>query len=383
MEQSFRFGRVAGIEVGASWSVLVIAGLLTWALASGLLPAADEGRPDVLYVLVAAVAVVLFFASLLAHEVGHSLVAARHGVEVRSITLWLFGGVARLEHDTTDPATEVRIAATGPVVSMAIGIAFILLSVVANLALGVDLLTAALAWLGWINLLLAVFNLVPAFPLDGGRVLRGILWRRWDDRLRATEAAAQAGVAFGWLLVGGGILALVGGFAVDGLWFALIGWFVIAAARAETAAVAQDELLGGVPVREVMTPDPVVVAGSTTVADVLANELLRHRHVAYPVTTSAGDLLGVLTLRALLATPESHRTERTAGQVAVPLEHVVVCGPDDPASGLVTRLATDPVGRALVVEGGSVLGIVTRADLVRALALRDALAGRPGATLPS
>jgi Zn-dependent protease len=379
VEQSIRFGRIAGIDVGASWSVLVIAGLLTWALASGLLPAADEGRAGALYLLVALVAVLLFLASLLAHEVGHSLVAARHGVQVRSITLWLFGGVARMEHDTHDPRAEVRIAATGPLVSVVLGIGFVLLAAAADVVVDSSLITAALAWLGWINLLLAAFNLVPAFPLDGGRVLRGILWARGHDRLRATETAARLGVAFGWLLVGLGVLALVGGLAVDGLWFALIGWFVIAAARAETAAVAQDELLGTVAVQAVMTSDPVTVAGARSVADVLADEVEAHRHAAYPVVAPDGAPLGALTLRALLATPVAHRAERTAAQVAVPMQLVVTCRPGDLAGPLVDRLAHDHLGRALVVDGDVVVGIVARADLVRAIARHQA--HRPAASV--
>lgn len=378
MHQDLPLGHVAGIRVGASWSVLVIGLLLGAALASGLLPAAAPDRPVLAYLVVAIVGVVLFFASLLAHEVGHSLVAAHHGVRVRSITLWLFGGVAAMEHDTTDPGAEIKIAATGPVVSGALGVAWGLLAVL-SAGLGADqVITAGLTWLAWINLVLAGFNLVPAFPLDGGRVLRGVLWHRWQDRLRATHAAATAGVVFGWVLVGAGAVSLLGGFVVDGVWFALIGMFVMAAARAETEAVERDELLGDVTVAEVMTSSPTTVEADAPLAAVRAGQLVDHRHAAYPVLGGDGRPAGVLLMRSLLATPSEHLRDRTAGQVAVPIDLVVSCTPQDRAAVLLEGLADDRVGRALVVDDGRLVGIVTRADLARAVARHHPQGARGG-----
>jgi Zn-dependent protease len=372
VHQSIRLGRVAGIPIGANWSVLVIGWLLAWALATQLLPAAVDHQSAGARWVVAGVAVLAFFASLLTHELGHSLVARRHGVEVRSITLWLFGGVAQLEHDTTSPSTEVKVAVTGPLVSAGLALGFAVLAVAVELAIGWDLAVTALAWLAWINLLLALFNVLPAFPLDGGRVLRGILWKRWDDRLRATVTAAKVGAGFAYGLVALGVLAMTSGLFINGLWFLFLGWFLLGAARAEQAAVQQDELLGGVRAADVMTPEPVTLEADTNLAEAVDHELLYQRHATYPVLEAGGGVVGLLTLAGIQAIPRPRRSQFTVGAACTPLSEVVVCTPDAPAAELIRLLGPHPVGRALVMDGAVLKGIVARSDLVGALAVRAA-----------
>ncbi len=265
MTPTFRLGRVRGIELAANWSVVVIAGLLTWGLAVNVLPAADPGRPAAAYWIVALVAAVCFFAALLAHELSHSLMARRHGVEVRQITLWLLGGVSQLEGPSPNARAELQIAVVGPLTSLALGVAAGSLALVTGLDPGLDLLSGALWWLALINLVLGVFNLVPAFPLDGGRVLRAVLWSRWDDEDRATAAAARAGRGFGLTLVAGGLALLVFGQPLDGIWFALIGWFLVTASASEAEATGHRHALRGATVETVMTSHPVVVAASVPV----------------------------------------------------------------------------------------------------------------------
>ncbi|MHB8593915.1 MAG: site-2 protease family protein, partial [Acidimicrobiales bacterium] len=236
MRQSVRLGTFAGVDVGVNWSVLVIFALVTWELAAIVFPGTYGSGPRAVYWVAAVVAAVLFFASLLAHEVSHAVVARHDGVGVRSITLWLFGGVAQLEGEAHTPGADFRIAAVGPATSIALGGVF---AVAQLLAQGVGLhglLIDVLSWLWKINLLLAVFNLIPAAPLDGGRILRAGLWRHWDDRTRAALAAARAGRVLGIVLVAVGVLEFAYG-GLPGLWPALLGWFLYVAAGGEENAV--------------------------------------------------------------------------------------------------------------------------------------------------
>ena len=233
MESSVTIGRIRGVVVAVHWTVLFVLALVTLSLAAGIFPDDVGGYNAAAYWVAALATGVLFLVSILAHEASHAVVALRHGVAVERITLWLLGGVAQLEGGARAPADEFLIAVAGPVMSIAIGV------VGGALAFGLDaasapaLLVEMLKWLAGINLVLAVFNLVPAAPLDGGRVLRAALWAKSKDRLRATVIASKAGRLFGVALIAGGVLLFLGG--GNGLWFALLGWFVINAASAVSA----------------------------------------------------------------------------------------------------------------------------------------------------
>jgi Zn-dependent protease len=233
MRTSIRLGRFFGIPVGLSWSVLLIAGLLTFSLGASLLPASAAGYSDVAYFLAAVAAAVLFFGSLLAHELAHAVVARGHGVEVDGITLWLLGGVARLRSEAPPARSELQIAAVGPGMSLALAGAFALAALGADIFMLPALGVAVLAWLALINAALALFNLLPAAPLDGGRVLAGVLWAVHGDQWRAVETAARAGRVVGFGLIAFGILGIVTPLPYGGPWTALVGWFVVSSAAAE------------------------------------------------------------------------------------------------------------------------------------------------------
>lgn len=232
MNESVHLGRVSGIRLGANWSLFPIFFLIAWTLSVALLPSAAPGYTTWSYWLFGVLTAAAFYACLVAHELAHALVARRHGVEVRSIVLWLLGGVAALQGDTPTARAEFQVAAAGPAVSLTIaGMSAAASWLFAQIGIS-SLVVASLGWLAGINVLLAAFNLLPAFPLDGGRILRALLWRRWDDRLRATTVAARVGIAGGFVLIAVGILGfLTGGGALGGIWLALIGWFITTAAR--------------------------------------------------------------------------------------------------------------------------------------------------------
>ncbi|MFS4092964.1 site-2 protease family protein [Streptomyces sp. AF1A] len=369
MNETLSLGRIAGVRVGVNWSVLVIVVLVTVALARGEFPAAHPGHSAVQYWALALLTAVVFLASLLAHELAHALVARRNGVRVDGITLWMLGGAARLHSEAATPAAELRIAGVGPLTSLLVG------GVLAGVAAGLDALHASglvvegVIWLSAINILLAVFNALPAAPLDGGRLLRAYLWHRTGDRLRATRGASAAGRALGWFMVLTGFATVVFGHSLSGLWPALIGWFLVSAATAEVRQAEMRNALGGVPVSRVMTPNPVTVRDTATLADFLAEGPFgRYRHSAFPVLAADGSVVGLLTVRRVETTPAQARPGTTVGEVMRPVDDIVTAAPDEPVLDLLPRLQSSPVRRAVVLDEGRLVGIITLADITRALA---------------
>lgn len=368
MNETLSLGRIGGVRVGLHWSVLVIVALVTVALARGRFPVAHPGHSAVVYWALALLTAVVFLGSLLAHELAHAVVARRNGVQVDGITLWMLGGAARLLGEAPTPAAEVRIAGVGPLTSLLAG------GVLGGVALGLDALHAsglvveAFVWLAAINVLLAVFNALPAAPLDGGRLLRAYVWHRTGDRLRATRGASATGRALGWFMVVTGFAAVLFRHDLSGLWPALIGWFLIGAATAEARQAEMRSVLAGVPVCRVMTADPVTVPATATLADLLAEGPFGpYRHSAFPVLAADGSVTGVLTLRRVDATPPEARTNTRVHDVMCPLADIVTAQPGEPVLDLLPRLQTSPVRRALVLDEGRLVGILTIADITRAL----------------
>jgi Zn-dependent protease/predicted transcriptional regulator len=368
MREHIRLGRVAGVDVGINWSVLAIFLLITVGLAAGRFPLTVPGLDPVAYVTAGLVAGVIFFLSLLAHELSHALVAQRNGVEVEGITLWLFGGVARLKGDAPDPGAELRIAGVGPLTSLVLGGLFFVLAIVSSALDQHPLVVDVFTWLSLINVVLAIFNLVPAAPLDGGRILRAILWRTRGDRTSAAITAAHSGKAFGWLLVVVGLAFLLFVPGLGGLWLMLIGWFLIAAAGAEEQQAEVSGALADVPVRDVMSTQPTTAPASISVQQFLDGYAFPYRYTTFPVTDD-GTLTGLVTLKRVKEVPADDRWRLAVRDVACPIEDVPIAAPDDPVVDLLPRMGNCADGRALVVEGGRLVGIVSPTDVMRQLEL--------------
>ncbi|WP_405983977.1 site-2 protease family protein [Streptomyces sp. NBC_00872] len=365
MRATFSLGRIAGVRIGVHWSVLVIFVLIALGLAEGRFPQVYPGHAVGLYWVAALITSLLFFASLLAHELAHAVVARHNGVQVDDIVLWLLGGVARLRSEASDPGAELRIAGVGPLVSLVLGGLFALCTWLLLVGDVPRLIVEAAAWLAAINVLLAVFNSIPAAPLDGGRLLRALLWWRTGDRLRATAGATAAGRVFGWLLVVAGFALFIATRAFGGLWLALIGWFLITAATAEGRQAQVRGVLSGVPVRQAMTPDPVTAPAGLTVARFLTDPRYRYRYSAFPVTDAAGDAAGLITLERARHTPEDQRESATVKEVMLPLTDVTTAGADDPLADLLPRMRPGAENRVLVLDGRRILGIVSSSDISR------------------
>jgi len=365
MRQSVRLVRVAGIPVGAHWSALIIAALVVGLVGGALLPAATPGYPQSLYWLVAVVAAGVFLAALLAHELAHAIVARRHGIQVRAITLWALGGVAEIEGDAPDPRTEFAIAVAGPLTSLGAAGAFWLATVGVSAAEWPIVLPAVLGWLAFMNVALAVFNLLPGAPLDGGRVLHAVLWWRYGDRARADQAAKRSGEVLGVVLIAVGVLEALALAWAGGLWLALIGWFLVSAARSEASARAARDRLAGLRVRDIMTPHPDSAPGWVSIDWFVTTIAGRSRQTAFPVVDLSGAPAGFVEVEMLATVPVAERGMTRVDKVAVrvPPEHVL--GPDDPATVVLERPALGREVIGLVVDAGRVVGMLTTLDVAR------------------
>ncbi len=379
MDQNLRIGRIAGIPVGLNWSVLFVFGLLAWELADLVLPEDQAHHSTTLYWGVALVTTALFFACLLAHEASHAVVAEHHGIKVRRITLWLFGGVSELESEALTPGVDFRVAVVGPMTSLAIAV----VAGAACLALaggtGTQLVVAAaLGWLAWINVLLGVFNLVPAAPLDGGRILRAALWHRSGDRVAAAATASRCGEFFGYALIVIGVLECLS-VGLIGLWFVFLGWFLLSAARAEQSDVALRASLDHVLVRDLMTTPPVTFPADGTVAELVDRRLHLYPFGTYPLVAPDGRLVGMTTLRRVRHVPPDRRSGTRLMDTALPLPHVPIGSPDEPVVDLLQRMQASADGRALVLDTtGRLVGVVSPSDVSGYVQV--AMARGPGGT---
>jgi Zn-dependent protease/CBS domain-containing protein len=369
---SISLGRIAGIKVGINASVFLIVAILVAGLATGQLPAAFPGRGIAAYVIASIVAAVLFLASLLAHELAHSIVARRNGIEVESIVLWLLGGVAQLKGEAKTPGADFRIAIVGPLTSLALAVVFgIGAAGFASLGAG-GLPFGVLAYLAVTNAMLAIFNLIPAAPLDGGRVLRAALWHWRGNRLTAAVSAARAGRTVGFIMIALGVLQLVLGQGLSGIWLALIGWFVVSAATAEEQQARLGARLAGVIVDQVMTPQPIVIDGNLTVADFIVQVAMTHQFSTYPLVDPYGRLTGLVTLNRVRGVPPELRPTTRLQQIACPPNEVPTARPEDPLVELLERMSGCVDGRAVVLdEAGRVIGVVSASDVARAIQLAD------------
>ncbi len=366
MTTTLNLGRIAGIRIGMNWSLLVVVALIAWSLATGFLPGEVPGLAAGWYWAAALVTAVVYLGSLLAHELAHSLVAQRVGVRVEGITLWLFGGVARLGGDAQSAGREVLITAVGPATSLVLGGLFLLLFVGLSASPLPALVAATALWLGIINLLLAVFNLIPAFPLDGGRILRALTWAATRSRLRATAIAVRVGMVFSFLMMAAGVVEfLLARDLVGGVWLVFLGWFLLSAGRAEETGTRFRQALGNLTVAQVMTPNPVMVPDYITLQDFLDRFVAVHRHPVFPTLDLEGRLTGLVSAGAIQRLDPASRAMMRVRDVACPLSQVPIASPQELAVGLLRRLAGCSDGRALVVWEGRLVGIVSPADLGR------------------
>jgi Zn-dependent protease/predicted transcriptional regulator len=374
MSPSIRLGRLFGIEIGFNWSLIFIFALVTWSLATATLPALAPGHGATVYWTVAVAGAFLFYVSLLAHELSHALVARRSGVKVAGITLWLFGGVSRLEGEPTSARAEALIAGVGPLTSFAVAIVAAVGVVIVSSNV---LLMALLGWLAFVNVTLGLFNLVPAFPLDGGRLLSSLLWWRSGSRQRGVHNAVRVGRVFAFLMIAAGVLALFAGEAVTGVWIAFVGWFLLSAGASEEAGSSIRTVLRSVPVSAAMTSPVVTLPDWVTVETFLDSVAPSHSFTTYPVHEASGALTGVVRLGDLVRMPSGDRGRKHLKDVARPIAEVPVTNPREDLAALIQRVGNGIEQRVLVFDNGQLVGIVSPADVARVLTVRQTLGPGP------
>ena len=364
MNPEITLGRIAGIRISINWSWLIVFTLIVWTLASAVFPSEDPHLSRRTYLAMAVVAAVVFFASLLLHEFGHAALARREGMEIDGITLWLFGGVARFKGMFPSAGAELRIALAGPLVSALLGGTFVGVAAAGGLGTAVD---GVAAWLGYINLILLAFNMLPALPLDGGRVLRALLWRARGDFSSATRIAADVGRGFGYLLVGLGVFLFIVQGVWSGVWLAFVGWFLLQAAAAEGRYGLIRDALGGLRVRDLMVRNPVSVAADESVAEFMDGVARTHRFTTYPVV-GGGRVLGLLPLAAVARVPREEWGRTAVRDCMLAFDDVPHLRKDELLVDVMGELAPRPPGRAFVLEGDLVVGLLSVSDVGRLVA---------------
>ncbi len=368
MRDNIRLGRIAGVQVGLDWTVILVAWLIAWSLASGLLPAEVPGLSTIAYWAAALVVAALFFASLLAHELAHAVVATRQGLHVEGITLWLLGGVARLRGEAKTPGAEALIAGVGPLTSLAVAVPCIVVGAALDAAGSVPIVAASASWLGRVNLIIGIFNLLPGAPLDGGRLARAVFWRLRGDPLRATVWATSLGRLLGYGLVALGLLELFIGVSLGGLWFVILGIFLVVAARAERRQAELSARLAEIRVRDAITTDPPVIPAGITV-DVLADAVPGRKETpgTWLVAATDGGVIGVLGAERVRDLSVERRRETRAGDLRTPLDALPETTPDESLLDLLERLPDEAELRAIVRAEGRIVGFVTPAGVARAV----------------
>jgi Zn-dependent protease/CBS domain-containing protein len=396
-----RVGRIAGVDVRLDWSLLIVFWLIVMSLGGGLFPARHPDWSPLLIWGMAGVAAVLFLASVLAHELSHALVGRAQGIEVVGITLFIFGGVAHMRGEPRSPRAELLMAGVGPVTSLLIGV---VATVWGSYLVGPGAVDAAeplrafqaasplatvLLWLGPLNIMLGLFNLIPGFPLDGGRVLRAALWATTRDYSKATRWAAAIGQGVGLLFILAGVtmmlgarIPLLGRGLVSGLWIAFIGWFLKSAAASSYSQVMVSDLLDDVPVSRLMKRQPVTVEASVSVAQLVDDYLMATAERAFPVVDVANvdRLLGIVTMEDVRKVPRDHWQTTPVSDVMTNASQLAVVSPTEPASAALQKLASRDIEQLPVVDGGRLVGLIRRLDIMRWLELQQPR-GR-GAGLP-
>jgi Zn-dependent protease len=360
MIRGFKIARVFGIDIAIHPSWFIILAVLVWTLADSVFPSAYLWSRST-YWIVAVVSALLLFASVIVHELAHSLIAKRQGIPVKNITLFVLGGVSSLEEESRSPGREALMAGAGPLSSLVLGgIA---------LAVGRALRTpetarAILLYLGSVNILLGAFNLLPGFPLDGGRVLRAALWKRSGDMLRATRGAARTGTVLGYLLIAVGVVMAFLGSLLGGIWMAFVGWILTQASQAAYEQTSADARLAGVRVRDVITPARGLVPPNATVQEA-ADDYFRTLHTrCLPVGNGDGSLAGVVCLSDLRHTDPDHWSDETVADVMTPHERVLTLRPDAGAAEALHLMALRDVNQVAVMDDGRLLGFVERGRLL-------------------
>ena len=396
MNKGIRIAKLFGIKIRIDWSWVLILLLVVWNLSSAF----SQVHPDwnlAFTITMGVIAALLFFLSVLLHELAHSLVAKSQGIPVNSITLFLFGGVSNIRDEPKSPGNEFWMAILGPVTSLVIGFGLLLVSGISldpqnlqdlqpmNFLGDLNAFRTLTIWLGTVNVMLGVFNLIPGYPLDGGRVLRSILWTITKNLRKATRWASYVGQAIAWALIISGIamvfgirIPLLGQGLVNGIWLIFIGWFLNNAANRGYQQLVVKDVLEDVPVRRMTKRNPPTVPPNISVDELVENHIMQHDDHAFPVIDN-DHLVGIVCLDDVRRVPGPKRSSTTVEVIMTPRSELITLGPEDDAHDALRTISTQAVRQLVVLEKEQLFGLVRRRDIVRFLQLQsDEINSPPG-----
>jgi Zn-dependent protease/CBS domain-containing protein len=365
LQGGISIGRIFGIAIKLHYSWFIIFALVTWTLAASYFPATYPNWSLATKITAGILTSFFFFGSVLLHELMHSVVAQRQGIHIEAITLFVLGGVSQMTGEPKTAKDEFRMAIAGPLSSLVLGGIFwgTWLALRGSNVGSIQFVAGIAYWLGYINLALGVFNLVPGFPLDGGRVLRSLLWWRGQKLQSATRIASNIGRAIGFLFILGGIFLVFTGNWFNGIWFALIGWFLQSAAVGSYRQLILEDMLKGHVASDIMSRDCQIISPDITIEQLVNDNIFQHGHRCFPVA-SDGRVEGLITLRDIKAVPRDQWSQRLVSQVMTPLERLKYVKPDEDLSTVLQTMAQNDINQVPVVQDNNIIGIVGRDNII-------------------
>jgi len=376
MKTGIRVGKIINIPIEIDLSWLVIFALIAFSLSEGYFPVKNPGISLLTRWILGLAASLLIFASILIHELSHSFVAQKNNISIKKITLFIFGGVAHITREPDNPKTELKIAIAGPLASFIIAFIFSLAALLFSVLSPYHnkLIFEFFAYLFIMNIILAVFNLIPAFPLDGGRILRAIIWMSTNNMEKATRVASYIGQAFAFFLMFVGIMQVFSGRLVGGLWMIFIGWMLNNAAMSSWQQVMLRYTIGGRSVKDIMTTEIVKVTRDVSIEHLIENYFLHYKHIVMPVVSgseaSGWEAVGIITLHAAKAVPKEERANTPVSAVMKPIDEHLYLAPDTAIVEALNKMQAEEAGRLLVVEDKKLVGILSKSDILKFIQIK-------------
>ncbi len=370
--RGIRVGKIAGFEISIDWSWLIVLFLVIYSLGGSVFPRSHPELSATANWSISVIAALLLFVSVLAHELMHSVVGRRYGIDIKGITLFIFGGVSQTKGEPESPKVEFWMAIAGPLTSVAIGLAFHALTFAGRAVVWPPAILAVTEYLAWINIVLAIFNMIPGFPLDGGRVLRSIIWGATGNLERSTRYASYIGQGFGYLLMGLGFFSILVGGIIGGIWFIFIGWFLAGAARQSYEQVRLKEALTGIGVETVMTEDVPTVSPELSLDDFVRDYLMRYQYASYPVVED-GQVRGMAGIDQVRAIPRDQWRMMSVADITEPVDAEGMVSKEDDAWDALVKLSSEDKRRLLVMHDRTLDGTVSQESILRLVRMRTQL----------
>ncbi|MFA6431366.1 MAG: site-2 protease family protein [Candidatus Margulisiibacteriota bacterium] len=370
MKQSFKIFSIHRIPIEINYSWFFILSLVVFTLANGYFPITNEDLPSFAYWIMAFISAILLFASLLAHELSHSIVAQNNGLKIYGITLFIFGGVAHLEKEPPSPAIEFKMAIAGPIMSFMLALFFFILTGTFK-TLSFPAYTYSISYyLFWTNLLVGMFNLVPGFPLDGGRVLRSIIWFLYKNLNFATRITSNIGKLFAYLMIGYGLVGVLAGFYLNGIWIIFIGFFLLEAADMSYKQIVMKKIFRGVTVNKLMSKTIVTVPPDISLDHLVDDYFFKYRYASFPVMEEDA-ILGLATLHNVKEVGRDKWPSTTAAENMIPVTADLIISPGKDVAEALSQMANNEIGKLLVVENEKLVGIISQNDIIKLFKIKS------------